>query len=103
VVDEGKLRLYLLQTMSILKQGYCASKYLYYLVPESQKIIKLDDGSKKKITLIKTPEEFIQLWNFVVEKVKGTIKELQNPRDFGAINARFLPYPTMIPIFTAII
>jgi hypothetical protein len=102
VADEEKMRLYLLQTMSILKQGYCAPKYLYYLVPESQKIIKLDDGSKKKITLIKTPEEFIELWDFVVEKVKGTIRELQNPRDFGAINAKFLPYPTMIPIFTAI-
>lgn len=102
IVDEGKMRLYLLQTMSILKQGYCSPKYLYYLIPESQKIIKLDGGVKKRITLIKTPEEFIELWNFVVKKVKDTIKELQNPRDFGAINARFLPYPTIIPIFTAI-
>lgn len=102
VADDEKMRLYLLQTMSILKQGYCAPKYLYYLVPASQKIIKLDDGTKKKVTLINTPEEFIELWNFVVERVKDTIKILQNPRDFGAINARFLPYPTMIPILTAI-
>lgn len=102
VADEGRMRLYLLQTMSILKQGYCSPKYLYYLIPSSKKVIKSSDGSKKEVILIKTSEEFIKLWNSVVERVKSTIKILQNPRDFGAINTRFLPYPTMIPILTAI-
>jgi len=102
VVEAEKMRVYLLQTMSILKQGYCSPRYLYYLVPESQKTIKLADGSKKKIILISSKEEFIKLWDFVAEKVKETIKTLQNPRDFGAITPKFIPYPSMIPIITAL-
>ena len=102
VVEGEKMRVYLLQVMSILKQGYCAPKYLYYLVPKSQKMIKLPNGSKKKIVLISSKEEFMDLWNFVVEEVGKTIKELENPRDFGAISSRFLPYPTMVPTLTAI-
>lgn len=91
-----------LMTMSILKQDYCAPSYLYYLVPGSKKIIKTLSGDKKEIVLFETKDEFIDSWNFVVESLPKALKSLQNPRDFGAITATFLPYPTMIPIFTAL-
>jgi len=100
--DPEKMRLYLLQTMSILKQEYCSPKYLYYLVPGAKKTIKEKDGTKKKIVLVKSEEEFVELWNSVVEDVKRTLDMVKNPRDFGAIKVKFIPYPTMLPILVAI-
>ena len=92
----------ILQTMSILKQGYCSPSYLYYLVPGENKTIKLKDGSKDKIVLIKGKDEFIKLWDYVVENISDTLRMIENPRDYGAIVPRFIPYPTMIPIITAL-
>jgi hypothetical protein len=37
-----------------------------------------------------------------VEALKKSIKVLRNPRDFGAISPAFVPYPSIIPVFTAI-
>ena len=102
VTKEEKMKNYLLQTISILKQGYCSPKYLYYLVPNVKKSIKLKDGNTKKITLYETKEDFLKDWKTSVEKIKQSIKQLQNPREYGIIHQRFFPYPTMIPIFTAI-
>jgi len=93
----------LLQTMSILKQGYCAPSYLYYLVPGEKKFIRKPDGSKDSIVLVKTKEEFIELWNLVVERVGNILKIMENPRDFGVISpSKYMPYLTMIPIITAV-
>jgi uncharacterized protein with ParB-like and HNH nuclease domain len=33
ITNDQRMRLYILQTMSILKQDYCSPKYLYFLVP----------------------------------------------------------------------
>lgn len=93
---------YLLQTMSVLKQDYCAPKFLYYLVPDAPKSIKKSDGTLEKIKLISSKEEFIKLWDHVVDKSAETIKKWTNHRDFGAIQQRFIPYPTMLPILTAL-
>lgn len=91
-----------LQTMSILEQRYCAPKYLYYLVPETPKQVKKPDGSIETKELISSNEEFLEKWNFAVKRTKETIDKLKNPRDFGAINHRFVPYPTMLPILTSL-
>jgi len=74
---------------------------LYYLVPQAVKTIK-ENGSKKKIVLINTKEEFETKWNSSVSSLKKAISTLKNPRDFGAINSSFVPYPSIIPAFTAI-
>lgn len=95
---DGKLKIYILQTMSILLQGYCSPKYLYYLVPEAVKPLKED----KSEVLIKTPEQFIELWNSAVGLVKKTMTQLQNPLEFGVTREEFQPYPTMVPILSAI-
>jgi hypothetical protein len=99
--DQDKMKIYVFQVMSILEQTYCSSKYLYYLVPETVKTIK-DGSSKKQIILINNKEEFELKWNTSVEYLKKSIKTLKNPRDFGAINSTFVPYPSIIPAFTSI-
>lgn len=100
--EEPRTKVHLLQTISILEQGYCAPKYLYYLVPKTQKVIKQPDGSKKSIIIFSSPKEFREKWNFVSKKMKDSLKSLANPRDFGAIRREFVPYPTMLPILTAL-
>jgi len=92
----------LLQTMSVLEQRYCAPKYLYYLVPEAPKQVKKPDGSIETKELISSNEEFLEKWNSAVERIRQTINRLKNPRDFGAIKPKFVPYPTMLPILAAL-
>jgi hypothetical protein len=99
--DQDKMKIYVFQVMSILEQTYCSSKYLYYLVPEAVKTIK-EGGSKKQIVLIKNKQEFETKWMASVDSLKKSIKALKNPRDFGAITPAFVPYPSIIPAFTAI-
>jgi hypothetical protein len=96
-----KTNLQLLQTISILKQNYCSSKYLYYLVPETLRKIK-EAEKLKEIKIISSKEEFIEEWNFALENIKKTINKLKNPRDFGAIKPNLVPYPTMMPILTSL-
>jgi len=99
--DQDKMKIYVFQVMSILEQTYCSSKYLYYLVPEAVKTVK-EGGSKKQIVLINNKAEFEAKWMAAVESLKKSIKALKNPRDFGAITPTFVPYPSIIPAFTAI-
>lgn len=101
-IDPGKMKIYVLQVMSILKQSYCSPKYLYYLVPEAEKTVRNPDGSKEKITLINTREEFQQQWDNAVKHIEKAIKTLKNPRDYGAIQSSYLPYPSIAPAFAAI-
>lgn len=99
--DQDKMKIYVFQVMSILEQTYCSSKYLYYLVPEAVKTIK-GDGAKRQVVLINNKQEFESKWMAAVESLKKSIKALKNPRDFGAITPSFVPYPSIIPAFTAI-
>ena len=100
--DSNKMRIYVLQVMSVILQTYCSGKYLYYLVPSSEKVIKNADGSKSKIVLISSKEEFKSLWDESALSIKNTISKLKNPRDFGAVLSKFVPYPSMIPIISSI-
>jgi hypothetical protein len=102
IVKEERMRLYLLQAMSIIKQDYCSPKYLYHLVPGAKKKIKSENGILQNKVLIKNEEEFIQLWDQVIEQIKKTTKTLTNQRDYGAIQPKYLPYPTMIPILSVL-
>lgn len=100
--DTKRMKTYILQVMSILTQTYCSPQYLYYLVPEVQKTIKKDDGSKEQIILVKDELEFKSKWTESVETIEKTIKVLKNPRDFGAIKNEFVPYPSIISPLSAI-
>ena len=91
-----------MMTMSILKQNYCSPKYLYYLVPNEKKRIKKPDGKTEDIVLIKSKQEFIDLWDTAVDSIDRCLKSLKNQREFGAITNKFLPYPSIIPCLSAI-
>lgn len=100
--DPKKMKIYILQVMSILEQAYCSSKYLYYLVPGSSKSLINSDGSREQKVLVQNSEEFITRWEFAVKALTKAIQSLKNPRDYGAINRAFVPYPSIIPAFAAI-
>ncbi|MCP4161243.1 MAG: DUF262 domain-containing protein [Deltaproteobacteria bacterium] len=99
---QDKMKIYVFQVMSILEQTYCSSKYLYFLVPEAIKTIKHSDSSKEQIVLIENKEKFITKWTDSVKAIEKSIKKLKNPREYGAITSAFVPYPSIIPAFTAI-
>lgn len=98
--EDGKV--YALQTISILKQGYCAPKFLYYLIPNSQKSVKSGKGKLEKVVLVNSSDEFLNLWREAVSGMLNSLKIINNHSDLGVINQKFFPYPTMLPIFTAL-
>ena len=100
--DTDKMNVYVLQVMSILLQSYCSPKYLYYLLPGQPKKIRLTDGSFETRVLIKGNEDFLNSWNNSVVAIEDTIKVLKNPRDYGIISSAFIPYPSIIPAFSAL-
>lgn len=100
--DPKKMKIYVLQVMSILEQAYCSAKYLYYLVPEAIKTIKKDDGSKEQIVLVNSSDEFVVRWNFATKALNKAIQSLKSPRDYGAIKPSYAPYPSIIPAFASI-
>lgn len=100
--DEKKMKIYVLQVMSVLEQIYCSPKYLYYMVPESVKTIRKPDGTQEKVVLIEDTKEFKERWEQSVSALQNAIRTLQNPRDYGAIKAAFVPYPSIIPAFASI-
>lgn len=51
-VDTEKMNTYILQVMSILRQGYCSPKYLYFLLPGQEKPVRDPDGTRRKEVLI---------------------------------------------------
>ena len=51
-VESNKMNVYILQVMSILRQGYCSPKYLYFLLPGQEKPIRDPDGTRRKEVLV---------------------------------------------------
>ena len=100
--DTERMNVYLLQVMSILRQAYCSPKYLYYLLPGQARQARDSDGSLRKEVLVPDIADFEQRWNEAVEAVESSIKLLRNPREFGAISAKYLPYVSILPAFAAL-
>jgi len=101
-VNTDRMNVYILQTMSILKQAYCSPKYLYYLIPGSEKVVREMDGSLRKDVLVHDIDEFTQLWNVAIDAIEGSIKVLQHPHEYGVTGPAFFPYVTNIPVFSAL-
>ena len=101
---DGKMDEYLLKTISLFKQNYCSSKYIYNLIPE--KIIKkrTSVGMIEEI-LVKDGDEFKKLWDNACKFCEKAREKLMNTglRDFGAIKKNFIPNTTMIPELGAIL
>lgn len=102
IPSSDKVKIYALQVISILEQNYCAPKFLYYLIPGAIKQEKNQAGKIEKKILIKSKQEFCNHWDNSIKSMDESLKILNNHSDLGAINPNFFPYPTMLPIFTAL-
>lgn len=101
-MDTGKMNVYVLQVMSILCQNYCSPKYLYYLFPGQEKQIRIAHGELEKEILIPNIEDFEKRWNGAVNALEGAINLLKHPQEFGAISSQYLPYVSILPVFSAL-
>jgi hypothetical protein len=101
-VETEKMNVYVLQVMSILTQAYCSPKYLYYLLPGQEKQIREPDGSRKKEILVKDINDFEQKWNIAVDAIESSIKLLKHPQEYGVSSSKYLPYVSILPVFSAL-
>ena len=101
-VESERMNVYILQVMSILLQAYCSPKYLYYLLPNQEKLIRHPDGSFEKVKLIKTVYEFEERWAESVDALEVAIKLLRNPQEYGVTSSQYLPYVSILPAFGAL-
>lgn len=101
-VDTEKMNVYILQVMSILRQSYCSPKYLYFLLPGQEKPIRDADGGRRKEVLIPNVEDFEKRWRAAVDAIEGSIKVLMHPQEYGAVKSSFLPYVSILPVFSAL-
>ena len=101
-VESEKMNVYILQVMSILRQAYCSPKYLYYLLPGQEKQVRDPDGTRRKEILIKDVVEFEAKWNEAVNMIEQAIKLLRHPQEYGVTSSRYLPYVSILPVYSAI-
>lgn len=101
-VDTDKMNVYILQVMSILCQAYCSPKYLYYLLPDQEKPIRNSDGTLSKEKLISDIDDFKNKWDRAVLALENSIKLLQHPQEFGVTSSQYMPYVSILPVFSAI-
>jgi len=101
-VESERLNVYLLQVMSILCQGYCSPKYLYFLLPGQEKTVRDRDGSFRKEVLVPDIADFERRWHDSVDAIERAIALLRHPQEFGAIASNYLPYVSILPAFSAL-
>jgi len=99
-IDPG-MNEYLLKLISLIKQNYCSSKYIYNLIP-GEKIIRKDEyGKKYEDILVKDGKEFEKLWENSCKSAEKARKIIMN--DFAAIKTDFIPNTTIVPVLGAIL
>jgi hypothetical protein len=101
-VETEKMNVYILQVMSILRQNYCSPKYLYFLMPGEEKSVRDPDGTRRKEILIPDIADFEKRWNAAVDAIESAIKVLKHPQEYGAVLSKFLPYVSILPVFSAL-
>lgn len=100
-VSGGKLNVYILQVMSLLRQSYCSPQYLYFLLPGVERKVRNPDGSFKQDIMVKTADEFQSRWQNAVNALESAIERLRHPHEFGVTSAAYLPYYSILPVFSA--
>lgn len=102
---DSNLNEYLLKLMSLHKQDYCSSKYIYYLIPGYKTKKKDDAGKTIEVTLIENKTEFLDLWDKAYIYAERAVERIMNvgKNDFGAIKYDFIPNTTVIPVMGAIL
>jgi hypothetical protein len=102
---DSNMNEYILKIISLKKQNYCSSKYLYNLVPEEEITRKNEVGKKYKEVLIKNSDDFRTQWQTAckfAEEAREIIMNIGN-NDFGAIKQNFIPNTTLLPVLAAIL
>lgn len=99
-IDPG-MNEYLLKLISLIKQNYCSSKYIYNLIPGEKIIRKDESGRKYKDILVKDGKKFEDLWKNSCKYAEKARKIIMN--DFAAIKTDFIPNTTMVPVLGAIL
>ena len=101
-VDSERMNVYILQVMSILRQAYCSPKYLYFLLPGKEKLVRDPDGTRRREMLVSDVNDFEKRWDHAVDSLENAIKMLCHPQEFGAVSSKYLPYISILPPFAAL-
>jgi hypothetical protein len=96
---------YLLKLISLVKQNYCSSKYIYNLIPGEKTTRKDEAGAKYDEILVKDGAEFNELWKKACINAESARQIIMNTGegDFGAIKPEFIPNTTIVPVLGAIL
>ena len=96
---------YLLKLISLFKQNYCSSKYIYNLIPGEKTTRKDKDRKRYEEILVKNAEKFKDLWQQSCKYAEKSRKIIMNvgDGDFGAIKREFIPNTPIIPVLGAIL
>lgn len=100
--SSAKMDIYLLQVMSIWIQNYCSSKYLYFLIPGQQRLIRDAEGATSRVVQIQSPDDFVLHWKRAVAAMRDTLEVLRHPSEYGAIKADYIPYVSILPCLATI-
>lgn len=100
-IETGKLNVYILQVMSILRQGYSSPKYLYYLLPGVERKTRNEDGTFERQVMVPTAADFEVRWRAAVKAIENAIARLRHPHEFGVSKSEYLPYFAILPVFSA--
>lgn len=100
-VAGGKLNVYILQVMSLIRQSYCSPQYLYFLLPGVERKTRSLDGSFERHVMVSSAEEFCERWHGAVDAMENAIERLRHPHEFGVSGAAYLPYYSILPVFSA--
>lgn len=101
--ETSKMKIYILQVMSLIEQNYCTPKHLYSLTPGEYKVVRNSDGSTEKVVLLQSTDEFRVSWDKAVGSLHETMDMLKHPNEFGVLNRTFLPYVTIIVPLAALL
>jgi uncharacterized protein with ParB-like and HNH nuclease domain len=98
---DPQMKTYILKLMSLYKQKYCSTKYLYNLIPGST----IKDRSGKKTILVSSSDDFKKLWDHSIDYSERARKRIMNSgiSDYGAIKPQFIPNTTIIPVLGALL
>jgi hypothetical protein len=94
-----------LKLISLIKQNYCSSRYIYNLIPEKKILRKDEMGKSYEDILVKDGDEFKNLWQNAykyAEKARQMIMHTGDG-DFGAVKTDFIPNTTIVPVLGAIL
>ncbi len=103
-VDEN-MNEYLLKLISLVKQNYCSSRYIYHLIPGEKTTRKDETGTRYDEILVKDGCEFNDLWKKACNYAEKARQIIMNTgeSDFGAIKPEFIPNSTIAPVLGAIL